>query len=351
MRTINEIYEALKQNFLEVSGRAVTEGGDMSLRLMAVAAEIYSLEVQCEFVKRQAFPQTAEGEYLDYHAETRAITRGEAAAARGKLRFSLNAPAAEAVDIAEGLQCLDLAGNVFITAEKGTISSGETSCQVEAYAEKAGEAGNAAPGTVVRMRQAPAGVSAVINDSWFSGGCDRESDVELRKRVIESYRKLPNGANAAYYEALAKSVTGVGKVLVYPRKRGIGTVDIIFSADDGCPSQELLDEVQEKLEKGREICVNVLVEAPETLNVDVSAALSLSEGYDFAKVKAEAEKLIRGCFGGDKLGEGIYRAKLMAALMSLEGVENCHLSAPAADIPAAEAVLPVIGGVSISQAV
>ena len=40
MRTIDEIYESLKNGFFEASGTGLAEGGDMSLRLMAVAAEM-----------------------------------------------------------------------------------------------------------------------------------------------------------------------------------------------------------------------------------------------------------------------------------------------------------------------
>lgn len=351
MRTINEIYEALKQNFFSASGMGLVEGGDMSLRLMAVAAEMFSLECQCEFVKRQAFPQTAAGEYLDYHAAVRALERRQAARAEGVLRFSLNEAAAADVEIAAGTQCMNASGEVFVTTEPGVIAAGETKCEVRARAEKAGNAGNTAAGSIVRMRLAPAGVSAVTNPAAFSGGCDSESDEELRARVLGSYRKLPNGANAAFYEALALSVAGVEKVLVLPRNRGRGTVDIIFSAEGGCPGEALVAQVRELIEQCREICVDVLVAAPETKSVDVSAALSIAPGYDFEQVKARAEAAIAEFFGGDKLGESIYAAKLTSILMGLDGVVNCALSAPAADVEAAAGVLPVAGNISISQAV
>lgn len=351
MRSVNEIYEALKADFLEASGRDITEGGDMSLRLMAVAAEIFSLEAQCEFVKRQAFPQTAAGEYLDYHARCRAIERRKAAAATGRLKFLLNENALQDVEIAAGLQCLDRAGNVFVTAEAGSITAGESECEVEAYALKAGVAGNAAAGSIVLMRQAPTGVSAVTNELAFSGGCDEECDSELRTRVLDSYRSLPNGANAAYYRALAMSVPGVEKVLVQPRKRGRGTVDIVFSAVGGVPGQELLDRVGELISEAREICVDVNVSAPETADVDIAAQLSIADGYSFENVKAGCEKALTDYFGGDKLGEGIYMAKLCSIIMGVEGVENCRLTAPVADTEPIEGVLPVIAGLDISQAV
>lgn len=351
MRTITEIYEALKQDYFDASGMGLAEGGDMSLRLMAVAAEMFSLEAQCDFAMRQAFPQTASGEYLDRHAEVRAIRRREGVKARGVLRFSLNESTSTAVEIPAGTQCMNGAGELFISTAAAAIPAGELSCEVEACAEKAGEAGNAAAGSITRMRKAPTGVSAVTNPSAFTGGSDEESDEELRTRIMSSYRKLPNGANAAYYEALALSVPGVEKVVVMPRKRGRGTVDIVFSAAYGCPEDELVDKVREMLGQCREICVDVDVSAPTTRTVNVTAALTVGEGYSFSDVKSRAEDALRAYFGGDKLGESVYAAKLTSILMAVEGVENCVLTAPAEDIAASDEVLPVIGTVSISQAV
>ena len=351
MRTITEIYEALKQDFYEAGGMGIAEGGDMSLRLMAVAAEMFSLEAQCEFIKRQAFPQTAEGEYLDRHAYVRAISRRQAVKAGGVLRFILNDAVAADTIIPKGTECMDGAGQLYITEAEARIAAGELACDVEAHAAVAGEAGNAAAGSINKMRRAPTGVSAVSNPEAFTGGCDEEDDEELRGRVIASYRTLPNGANKAYYEALALSVAGVGKVKVLPKNRGRGTVDVVFSASDGYPSDELIDKVRALIEGCREICVDVSVAAPEEKTVDITAALTIAQGYEFDYVKERSEAALRAYFGGDKLGESIYKAKLLSILMSVEGVENCTLSAPNADITAEETALPTIGVISISQAV
>ena len=75
MQTMETIYEEMKAKLGELTGLTVTDGGDLTLRLYAVAAQLYSLWEQAEFVLRQCFPQTAEGEMLDRHAEARGITR------------------------------------------------------------------------------------------------------------------------------------------------------------------------------------------------------------------------------------------------------------------------------------
>ena len=67
MQTMETIYEEMKAKLGELTGLTVTDGGDLTLRLYAVAAQLYSLWEQAEFVLRQCFPQTAEGVYTVRH--------------------------------------------------------------------------------------------------------------------------------------------------------------------------------------------------------------------------------------------------------------------------------------------
>ncbi len=53
---------------------------------------------------------------------------------------------------------------------------------------------------------------------------------------------------------------------------------------------------------------------------------------------------------GALLGKAVYRARLAAVVMGVPGVENCVLSAPAADLAAAEGVLPVLGTLTVTAA-
>ena len=81
----------------------------MALRLYAVASQLYCLWVQTDYLTRQTFPQTAEGEYLDRHAALRGLTRGAAAKAAGTLRFCLKEAAAAAVTVPAATACMGTA--------------------------------------------------------------------------------------------------------------------------------------------------------------------------------------------------------------------------------------------------
>ena len=169
MQTMETIYEEMKAKLGELTGLTVTDGGDLTLRLYAVAAQLYSLWEQAEFVLRQCFPQTAEGVWLDRHAQVRGMERRAGTRSVGTLRFSVTTAASRDLTVAAGTVCTDSAGNRFETTAAGTIAAGTLFCDVPARAAESGAAGNVPADTVTYMVLAPAGVEAVTNPAAATG--------------------------------------------------------------------------------------------------------------------------------------------------------------------------------------
>jgi len=348
MKSADEIYAEMVGVFREKTGRTPADGGDMAVRLLAAAAQIESLYVYADWVKGQCFPQTAAGEYLDRHAEMRGLSRNAAAAASGTIRFSIAEAAPAAVAVPAGTVCMTARGTEFATTEDAVIPAGSLTCEAAAAASAAGASGNAEAGTIAYMTSPPVGVAGCTNPAAFSGGADAEDDGALRARVLASFNKLPNGANAAYYEKTALAVPGVAAAAVTPKKRGLGTVDVAISAESGMPAAGLVAAVQAKLAAAREICVDVAVSAPAAVTVDVAASVDAENGYAFADVSAAVTAALRAYFGGTLLGRSITRAKLGSIIYGVEGVRNYTLTAPAADVSAGSGELPVLGTATIN---
>ena len=58
----------------------------------------------------------------------------------------------------------------------------------------------------------------------------------LRRRLLESYREVSNGANAAYYHQAAFGRRGITPALVLPRwPSGAGTVEVVVTAGEPRP--------------------------------------------------------------------------------------------------------------------
>lgn len=349
MKEWTEIYEQMRGTFAQRAGFVPSEGCDSAVRLYALAAELQSLLMQADWVLDQSFPQTAQGTYLDYHAETRGITRGAAEKAAGVIRFAAADKVTAACPIEKGTVCMTAEGVRFETTEDAAIAVGSQWVDVPAQAAEAGAVGNVIAGTVTLLSAMPVGVVQCTNPAAFSGGCDAESDEALRGRVLASYQRLPNGANAAYYEQEAMRYPGVAAAKAVGRARGIGTVNVVIATHAGVPDAALLAAVETDLQKKREIAVGVKVLAPAVETVAVTAALKVAPGYTFAEVKAGAQSALEALFTGELLGKSVTTARLLTLLCGVEGVENVHLTAPAADVAVGSTELPMLGTVTISE--
>ncbi len=290
--TIDEIYGQMVEAFQKETGVTLAGDGDMAVRLYAVAAQIYALYVQTDWVNRQCFPQTAQGEYLDKHAQLRGLERRAAVAAEGILRFETDQAPSTDLTIPAGTVCMTAGLVRFETTQEAVLQAGETMVETTAAAVEPGASGNVAAGTIRAMAVAPVGVSRCTNPDGFSGGLDEESDEELRERVLETFQRMPNGANAAFYEQSAMSFPQVAAAAVVSRPRGVGSVDVVVSTAAGVPDSELLEELQAYFEERREIAVDVLVRAPEVQDVDVTVQIQTAANRDGETVRQAVEQAV-----------------------------------------------------------
>ena len=349
MKEWTEIYEQMRGTFAQRAGFVPSEGCDSAVRLYALAAELQSLLMQADWVLDQSFPQTAQGTYLDYHAETRGITRGAAEKAAGVIRFAAADKVTAACPIEKGTVCMTAEGVRFETTEDAAIAVGSQWVDVPAQAAEAGAGGNVIAGTVTLLSAMPVGVVQCTNPAAFSGGCDAESDEALRGRVLASYQRLPNGANAAYYEQEAMRYPGVAAAKAVGRARGIGTVNVVIATHAGVPDAALLAAVEMDLQKKREIAVDVEVKAPTEKTVNMSAELTAEQGWTMQEITDAATAALQAYFTGERLGEAVYMAKLANILYGVEGVKNCHLLTPDEDVSVSATELPVLGTVTITE--
>ena len=348
-KTIDEIYQEMLSVFGEKSGYLPSASCDLAARLYAAAAQIQALYLPAQWLLDQSFPQTARADYLDRHAQLRGISRAIATCATGTLRFGIQAAIGSDLPIGAGTVCMTGTGVRFATTEDVVLRAGELYVDAPAMALEPGKEGNVAPETVTIMAAMPVGIRACTNPEAFSGGDDAESDEALRRRLLDSYRRLPNGANAAYYEQAALSFTGVAAAVAVRTPRGVGTVDLYVATDAGLPDAELLQEIYSYLQEKREISVNLQVLAPTTANVNITVSIRPAVGFTFAQAKEDAEAALRAAFTGALLGKGVTLAFLGNLLYDLESVSNYRFALPASDLAARSTVLPKLGNITIRE--
>lgn len=349
MKEMEELYREMLAEFQRLTGTAMTGESDLAVRLYAVAAQVHALYVQSDWVTRQCFPQTATGEWLDQHAQLRGVERREAAAAEGIIRFFLAAAAETGVLIPAGTVCMTAGLIRFETLEDATVPAGSLQVDVPARAVETGSGGNVGAETVTMMALPPVGVSRCSNPQAFTGGSAAETDEELRTRVLETFRRMPNGANAAFYEQGAMSFEEVAAAAVLPRSRGVGTVDVVISTRQGLPGEDLLEEVRAYFQLRREIAVDVQVKAPTPREVAVSVQVAPAQGYSMEEAKAGAKAAVESWFDGTRLGQSVLRAELSGRVFSVPAVGNCTVTAPQADVVLQPQELPRLSGVTVEE--
>lgn len=349
MKTIEEIYGEMAADVSARTGVELAADGDMAVRLYAAAAQVYSLYVQGEWVARQCFPQTATGEYLERHASLRGVERRRASKAVGALCFHVKEAHGTDLTIPAGTICMTAGLIRFETVEEAVISAGSLSVTVAARAVEAGVAGNVATHSILSMAMAPMGVSGVDNPEAFWGGVEEEGDEELRARVMETFQRLPNGANAAFYEQGARSFPRVAAAKVIPRSRGVGTVDVIIATDTGLPGADLIAKVQEYFESRREIAVDVQVLAPAVKTVNMAIRVKPTEGSDAAAVRQAVEQGVTSWFNGGRLGQNVLLAELGHFIFGIEGVANYTIALPDGDVAVAVDELPQLGRLTVEE--
>ena len=239
----------------------------------------------------------------------------------------------------------------FVTTEDALIRAGALYADAAAEAEIVGTAGNVPAERITNMTRAPVGVTGVTNPAAFAGGSGEEDDESLRERILDSFIRLPNGANAAFYELRALSHPGVEAVRVIPRHQGIGTVGVVVSAAGGVPEQALLQEIQDDLDSVREIAVDVTVMAPELERMDLAVRILPKPGKSFDSAQAAVRTALTAWFDGGLLGKPVYRTQLGKVILDTGVVETYAITAPTKDLPGNARRLPQLGTLTITEGV
>ena len=325
MDTYDEILSRMTQAYSGYAGFTPAAESDIMIRLRVLAAQIYQEQARAEFIRRQLFPATAAGEYLDRHAAERGITRKQAARAAGTVVFYPEQESHGSITVPAGTQvCTGADMKRFTTDSDVVLSSSAASVQAAVTAAEPGADGNALVGAVSVIVTPVLGIGSVSNTSAFTGGADAESDDELRARVIDSYANISNGANAAYYKRIASSVEGVYSASVVSRGRGNGTVDVYISARGAAVSSAIKSRVQAVLNEGREINTDVLARDPELVEITLYFSIGIEAGLTFSSVAQRVRAAVSDHIRGLGIGADVKLSEIGEIIYHTKGVTDYH---------------------------
>lgn len=303
--TVDEIIQKMKKAYFEKTGKEVVPFSDFDVRLATVADEIYAAFAYGEYIFKQAFVQTATGEYLDKHALLRGIERKKACPSTGKLKFFISQAVENNVSIPLGTVCSVLSKPYiqFITTEDAVINAGNLFCIANAVSIDSGSRFNILENEVNVIVNPPEYVQGVVNEIPFSGGSDDETDESLRRRVLNSYINENNGVNIGSMENTVLKFDDVSDVNIYLSEPNVTNVCVKTK------SNELNTELTENIKNSLGFVLlcggNINVDLAKVKNFDAYADVKVYSGCDFERVKAQAEEKIKNYCGKEKIGSEI----------------------------------------------
>jgi uncharacterized phage protein gp47/JayE len=314
----------------------------------AIAPAAYAmaeLNMQVHDMLLNAYVQTASGEFLDYKAAERGITRDAATYARGTANFTNET----------GGQFLPAIGDRFATIGADPVFFAVTSLldedSAELTAETAGEGGNVYTGQILPVTPQNGLGTAELTEITVPAR-NEETDDDLRERLLEQNAIVAFGGNVADYLQFTNAIDGVGSARVYPAPLQDGesnTVNVVITNEQQLvPSQTLADEVKEAIDPAMNadgtydgagygiapighkvtvykavswavgVNVGVTMDAattPEDVTPDIQAAIN---SY-FETVRSTWGKLEAD---GMSYAIRIYRSQILAKLLLIPGILN-----------------------------
>lgn len=350
METYESILERMNDKFTELSGYAPDEAGDIGIRLRLLAGELFALEGNMEWLRRQMFPETASGRELELHAAQRGLHRLSGSKASGMIAFQLDMPCEYDVVIPQGTICSTADGALrYITSQEYTMHRGTTILMADCEAEHSGKKYNVGIGKVKTIVTYFSVGLKINNSTSFTGGSDDESDEALRKRIAESCRISPDGANSAYYEALAMSVDGIHSAHAYSTANDSAQIVVVLAGRGVIPSQEAVSQARTLIQQAVPLGVTVTVGSSSLTTVNVSVAITPGQGYTYAQAQANAEEAIREYFLGLSVSEDVLLSELGRAIISADGVEN-YSFVQMQDVSIGNSSTAKLGTLSVTQA-
>lgn len=305
---------------------------DNYVRSAAVSAAIEGLYQKIGWVYRQIFPDTADEEEVVHAAAIRGVLQKAPVSATGTVQLK----GAAGVELIVGSTLKHVVSGYQFAAKSSVTLDADGKGTVVVEAQTTGSGGNHLAGDLI-ITSPPLGMdSAASFIGETAGGVDQEKVESLLARLLEIIQKPPAGGADYDYARWAKEVDGVTDVLVLPKRRGAGTVDLVITANDGLPSTAVVSNCLAYVLSQCSVIADVWVYVPTIRVVNSTALVELASGYKLADVQAAAQKAYESMLGSLKPREMLKRSHIEAMINNLAGVMDRSVTSPTGNINASE---------------
>jgi uncharacterized phage protein gp47/JayE len=317
--------------------------------LEAYAEQLASFSTAQAAVAAGGFLDTATGAWLTLLAEQNFdVARKEALTTKGTVRLTAAGGSGPHTIAVGQLWVSTSSGKRFTNVEGGTLTLGGT-LDLEFEAESPGSAFNVGSSTITTLITSLAGVTVNNPASpWITrAGTDEESDTSLRQRCRDRLPTIGTGATASAYRTWAQEASEEVRRVLVSTDDGTGLVSVVVAGDDGPVSGDALTDVEDYVADRKPLTDTVDVANATAVPVDVTATLYGAATFETAALAA-AEDAVAAVINGFEIGGTAFRAALIEALMSPEGVQNVVIATPSGDTALADDEVATVGTLTLT---
>lgn len=321
--TFSKLHQVIVQEIRNQTGLTVTPDSDAAIRADGETSIVEGLYHHQTYIQKQLFVATADEPFLYIHAEELGLPRNGGTSASGTVIATANVN----MSIAAGSKLTDGKGHYWSVVTSVALTA-NVPATINVIGDQVGSAWNYIGSTLMWISPA-AGLSGTATDISIGGGSDGEELEAWRARLLERKQLGLSRDRSADLKAFMQDIAGVKSAYVYPKRRGLGSIDVAITAVGNpptLPSIELLATAQTALDEYAGFWADCRVYSPTEQLVPVIAMIS-GIGVDLGMVR----QVIRDYFAEFEPADTYQAAVLTARIVAITNVTDVQLS-PATNI-------------------
>ena len=332
IRTVEQIIDQMRSSLVDDNSELANfpQYGNLYAIYRSVAAVIKEQDTKIETVSSNLFLNTATGEALDAKAREFNIIRRVGTPSTGGIIILGNAQSIPAntilTDNQTGLQYTTI-GRTVITSQRG-VGSVES---VEFTPLSNLEAGRELFSSLFPNLRFIVGTSF---DPFLSsyrgdlvGGSYRETDTELRSRIIDTLGSLSSSTTQSL-ELAALNINGISRVAIEENNPGLGYITVYINNSQ----QSILNRVRRALNTVKPVGVALQVRAFENISIDVDLTITTFSNTSTVVLNNEIASSLQTYFNSISQNAVLTREALAGVILNIPEVVNVAITNPTDNI-------------------
>lgn len=320
--TFAQVKKNIVQEIQSLTGLTIHDDHDAAIRADGTSSAVDGLYSHQSYIQKQLFIATADEPFLYIHAAELGLPRLGGTLASGTVTALSNVE----ITLTAGNKLTDGKSHYWLVVTDTTINA-NTPTIVNVAAEKIGMSWNA-NGSLFWLNP-KAGLSGTVTSVSIGGGSDQEELEVWRARLLERKQLGLSRDREADLIGFMKGIAGVKHIFVYPKRRGLGSMDVAITAVGSpptLPSPALIATAQTALDEYAGFWADCRVYSPTEQLVNVKAVITGS-GVNLTEVR----QVIRDYFTALAPAAPYQHAILSALIVDLANVSDIALT-PAANV-------------------